>query len=52
MKFEDYGTIEWVEPEVFYADGWRIVGKAVGDDGEEYDILLSADKTTYGYSNI
>lgn len=52
MKFEDYGTIEWVEPEAFYADGWSIVGKAVGDDGEEYDILLNADKTTYGYSNI
>ena len=52
MRFEEYGTIEWVEPEAFYAEGWRVIGRATGEDGEEYDILLSADKTTYGYSNI
>ena len=52
MRFEDYGVIEWVEPEAFYAEGWSVVGRATGEDGEEYDILLSVDKTTYGYSNI
>lgn len=52
LRFEDYGVIEWVEPAAFYAEGWSVVDRAVGEDGEEYDILLSLDKTTYGYSNI
>lgn len=52
MEFDDYGIAEYVSPEEFYTDGWSIAGRATGSDGEEYDILLSLDKTTYGYSNI
>ena len=41
LRFEDYGVIEWVEPAAFYAEGWSVVDRAVGEDGEEYDILLN-----------
>lgn len=41
MKFEDYGTLEWLEPEDFYADAWRIIDPMVkAEDGELYTIVL------------
>ena len=52
MFFKGYGKLEWVDVDDFHTEGWSVVGRATGEDGEEYDILLSADKTTYGYSNI
>ena len=50
--FEDYGTLKYLDPETFYADGWSIAGQAEDEDGDAYDIVLSTDKTEYRYTNI
>ena len=39
--FDDYGTLEWIEPEEFYNDSYSIYDRKIAeDDGLEYDILL------------
>ena len=49
--FEDYGWLEGIEPEEFYAGPWGIIGTA-SDDEDEYDIVINYDKTEYKYTTI
>lgn len=51
-EFEDYGKLKYINPEAFYEEGWSIAGQAEDEDGDAYDIVLSADKTEYRYTNI
>ncbi len=44
------GGIIWHE--AFFEEGWNLVGMAEDEDGDAYDIVLSADKTEYRYTNI
>lgn len=52
MFFEEYGMLEWLEPEEFYSGAWSIHGTAVGEDGEKYDILLDGHGNEFRYSTI
>lgn len=52
MFFEEYGMLEWIEAEEFYANGWSIYGTATGEDGETYDILLDSRGNEFSYSII
>ena len=51
-EFDDYGRLKYINPEAFYEEGWNLVGCAEDEDGDAYDIVLSADKTEYRYTNI
>ena len=51
-EFEDYGRLKYINPEAFYEEGWSVSGQAEDEDGDAYDIVLSADKTEYRYTNI
>lgn len=55
MKFENYGNLEWLEPEDFYADAWYILDTDTAEDGETYDIVLlkkSDDDDIIRYTTI
>lgn len=52
MFFEEYGILDWINPEDFYAGAWSIHGKAIGEDGEEYDIVIDGRGNEYRYSII
>lgn len=51
-EFEDYGRLKHISHEAFFEEGWNLVGLAEDEDGDAYDIVLSADKTEYRYTNI
>lgn len=51
-EFEDYGKLKHISHEAFFEEGWSLVGLAEDEDGDAYDIVLSADKTEYRYTNI
>ena len=51
-EFEDYGKLKYINPEAFYEEGWSIAGQVEDEDGDASDIVLSADKTEYRYTNI
>jgi hypothetical protein len=50
MYFKDYGKLEWLDAEQFYAEPWKLVCAAEGDDGEMYDILVKDGE--YRYSQV
>ncbi len=50
--FEEYGILEWLDPEEFFAGPWTTYEKATGQDGEQYDVVLRTDKTELRYSTI
>lgn len=52
--FENYGWLEYLEPEDFYAGNWRIVGRVADENSnsKSYTLVLSGDKTEYRYSTI
>ncbi len=52
MLFEDYGLLEWIDPEEYYAGPWTLYDRATGHDGEQYDIILRTDKTSLRYGTI
>lgn len=39
MYFLDFGVLEWIEPEQFYAEPWEYICSAEGDDCELYAIV-------------
>lgn len=43
MYFNGYGQLKWLEPHDYYAEPWRYLASAEGEDGEKYDIVLQAD---------
>ena len=47
MKFENYGELEWLEPEDFYVGVWKILSVATGEDGQMYDIVYINGVGTY-----
>lgn len=50
MHFRTYGFLDWLEPEEFWADGWKYLHYAYGTDEERYDIVeLNGE---YRYTNI
>lgn len=51
-EFDDYGKLKHISHEAFFEEGWNLVGMAEDEDGDAYDIVLSADKTEYRYTNI
>ena len=51
-EFENYGRLKHISHEAFFEEGWDLVGQAEDEDGDAYDIVLSADKTEYRYTNI
>lgn len=52
MIFEEYGLLEWLDIDAYWRDGWSIFDKAVGSDGEAYDIVISLDKTELRYTTV
>ena len=51
--FEDYGDLEWLEAEDFYAGNWSIHEAHVkADDGDEYTIVISGDNTELRYTIV
>ena len=52
MFFEEYGMLEWIEPEDFYAGAWSIHSTATAEDGEKYDIVIDGCGNEYRYSII
>ena len=43
MYFEEYGELEWLEAADYYADAWKYLRSAEGEDGELYDIVIKGD---------
>lgn len=52
MFFEEYGMLEWIEPEDFYTGAWSIHDVATAEDGEKYDIVIDERGNEYRYSII
>lgn len=52
MYFKEYGQLDWIEPEAYFAGNYKYVGWAVGEDDQPYDILLDNDTQEYFYSNV
>ena len=52
MKFERYGNLEYLDAKKFYEGGWGIYDTDRGEDGEDYDIVISTDKTELKYSTV
>lgn len=52
MNFEVYGELKYLDPENFYSEAWSIYDTAIGDDGYEYAIVISGDKTELRYANV
>lgn len=52
MKFEVYGELEYLDPENFYSEPWSIYDTAIGNDGLEYAIVISGDRTELRYTNV
>ena len=52
LHFKEYGSLKWLEPADFYADGWSHYESATAEDGETYDIVISLDKTELRYTAI
>ena len=51
--FKDYGELEWLEAEDFYAGNWSIYeASAKSDDDEFYTIIISGDKTEMRYTIV
>ena len=44
IRFEEYGNLEFIEASEFYTLNAKPYDKAIGDDGEEYDIILVEDE--------
>ncbi len=40
MYFDEYGNLEWLKPEQFYAEPWTYLEAATGEDGERYAIVV------------
>ena len=43
MYFEGYGELDWLNAKDYYADSWKYLCTAQGDDGEFYDIVVKGD---------
>lgn len=52
MYFEDYGELDWLEPEEYFAGNWKYRGTAEGDDEEQYDIVMSGDSMEFRYTIV
>ena len=46
-NFEEFGELEWLEPEEYYAGGWSPF-----DYGDDYDIVINRERTELRYTNI
>lgn len=52
MYFSDYGELEWLDPERYFAEPWSYLRSAYGADGEFYDIVISRDGLEARYTTI
>ena len=52
MYFEEYGQLEWLEPEDYYAGCWGYWGAAEGDDGLLWSIVINCEKTEFRYTEV
>lgn len=43
MYFTEYGNLEWLNPNEYYATAWKYLCTAQGVDGEYYDIIILGD---------
>lgn len=41
MHFSDYGILEWLDIEQYFAEPWRYIGYAEGADGKDYDLVMN-----------
>lgn len=48
MYFENFGRLDWLDVEDYYAGPWRFVCVAIAEDGEKYDIVaMDAGEVRY-----
>ena len=52
MYFSDYGFLTWLEPQQYFAEPWRYLRSAEGEDGQMYDIVFQHDTEEVRYTNI
>ena len=52
MNFKEYGFLEWLDEKDFWSGQWSVYGQDIGEDGESYDIVASADGTEIRYTII
>ena len=52
MYFEDYGELEYLDTEYFYAGDWEVFDSAYAEDDLKYDIVISGDKRELRFTNI
>ena len=51
-EFEKYGVLDMVSTRRFYgliSEGWTFYDRAFDAEGEEYDIVYSSSKMTFGW---
>lgn len=52
MNFENFGILEWLEPEIYHAGPWEYLCEEVGEDGEIYDIVFNDYPSEIRYTII
>jgi len=53
MHFSDYGILEWLDTEQYFAEPWQYLRSAEGADGEMYDIVIQEEyPCELRYTNI
>ena len=50
--FEEYGSLEWIEPQDYYKDCWTYRCTLEADDGQQYDIVMHKKTMELRYTNI
>ena len=51
LYFDEYGKLEWLDPDDYYSGHWDYVGYADGSDGTEYDIVRNEYDMEYRYTH-
>ena len=52
MYFSDYGILEWLDTEQYFAEPWQYLRSADGADEEFYDIVIHRDSCELRYTKI
>ena len=50
--FFDYGYIEWLEPEEYYAGNWKYMRTKMDADDEEYDLVINPETDEWRCTHV
>ena len=51
-QFEEYGELEFLDAETFYAEPWSAIGIAEDTHGERWTIAINGERNEYRYCEV